>query len=169
MKNKTQIILCQVFFGLAIILASCSTEKNQHVVITFEKGDDLTQGAIVTLNGLDIGEIESVELNQNYKACALVQIDSDINIPRDSRFILNNESFFSTGIRLEPGKSKSYLKNNDTIQGIRHDSSKQDQIIDVFNDLLGKANFVKHQDSILRELKKLNSHLEKIESAETTN
>ncbi len=168
MKNSNPNIILHALIGLMILLSSCSGEKSKHIVIKFETGDDLIKGALVTLNGLNIGKIESVELNQKYEACASVQIDNEIKIPKDSQFILNNESFFSTGLKVEPGKSKSYLQNNDTILGVRHKTSKEDQIIEVINELTGKANFVKHQDSILLELKKLNSHLDKLESIDTT-
>lgn len=168
MKSKTQIILCQILFILAVIFASCSNEKNKHIVVKFDKGDDLIKGDIVTLNGLDIGVIESVELNQKYEACALVKINTEIKIPKDSRFIIDNESFFSTGLKVEPGNSKIFLQNSDTIKGVRYKNSKEDQIIEVINELTGKADFVKHQDSILLELKKLNFYLDELESLDTT-
>jgi ABC-type transporter Mla subunit MlaD len=157
----------QTICGLMVLFASCSEETKKHIVIKFKKGDDLIEGALVKINGLDVGKIESVELNQNYEACASVKLEKDINIPKDSRFILDNESLFSTGVIVEPGNSNSYLQNNDTVKGIRPKYSKQDQIIEVFNELMENANFVKHQDSILKELKELNSHLEKSTALET--
>lgn len=65
MKNSNPNIILHTLFGLIILLSSCSEEKSKHIIIKFEKGDDLIEGALVTLNGFDIGEIESVKLNQN--------------------------------------------------------------------------------------------------------
>lgn len=167
MKKLNPNTILQALFGLLFLLSSCSEEKSNHIVIKFENGDDLFEGALVRLNGLDVGKIESVKLNQHYEVCAQVKIDENIKIPTNSIFILDNESIFSSGIKVKPGNAKKFLKDNDTIMGIRLDYSKQDQIIKVFNELTRNAHFVKHQDSILTELKELNSHLKEISALDT--
>ncbi len=76
---------------------------------------NLNIGNEVKINGVKVGEISSISLDQeNYMAIITSSIEESINIPNDSIFKISNNGFIgSPYLEIELGISEELYKNND--------------------------------------------------------
>ena len=136
----------------------------KNVVLIFEHGNGLFEGQSVILNGFNVGKIETIKLSPQYLVCATVSLKKDINIPSDSKFILDNKSLFSSQIDIIVGETEEFIQNNDTIKAFITPDYQFQGVIEELGEGLKNFGSLQHQDSILIELRRLNSNLEKMDS-----
>ena len=76
---------------------------------------NLNIGNEVKINGVKVGEISSISLDQeNYMAIITSSIKESIKIPNDSKFKISNNGFIgSPYLEIELGISEELFKNND--------------------------------------------------------
>ena len=91
-------------------------------------------------------------------------IDKKCNIPTDSKFyIYCTDILGDKAVKIELGKSKNYIQNNDTIP---INSTISNSLIDSVGfkvkDFINELTDQSKQDSILLELRRLNDNLEKM-------
>lgn len=146
------------------VISSCSGNDDKSVVLIFEHGNGLFEGELVTLNGFDVGQVESIELSPKYQVCAKVSLRNDIDIPSDSKFIFDNKSLLSSQLEIIPGESEKLIQNNDTINAHITGDYQGQGAIEELGESLSNFGPLRHQDSILIELRRLNSNLEKYDS-----
>lgn len=157
-----------ILISIYSVFSSCSGNDVKNVVLIFEHGNGLFEGELITLNGFDVGKVESIELSPQYEVCATVLLKNDINIPSDSKFVLDNKSLLSSQLEIIPGKSEKLIQNNDTINAYITSDYQGQGAIDELGKSLSNFGPLKHQDSVLIELRRLNSNLEKYDSIKDT-
>ena len=140
-----------------LLLSSCSKEKTLN--FKAENAEGLTEESILTLNGFEIGTIDNIELNNQGMLLIKSTVKKAINLPIDSEFSIEEQGLLgSKMIKLKLGKSKKMISENDTIQlKIQTDDSLHIDLKKAINELSGSNK----NDSILKELKRLNKNLEK--------
>lgn len=145
--------------ALFILCSLIGCNDNCNLTVRFPNADGLSTYTQVTLNGLKIGQVSNLKLDDNKTILASVVIDGLRQIPTDTKFILRSDFLGNGTIDLELGHSSEFLKNGEIIEGTKSQIENQgsDIINDVFN--LSKKST---QDSILFELRRLNENIEKL-------
>jgi len=90
-----------------------------HVTAQFDNVGDLKTGAPVTMAGVDIGDVESIRIDQqNYRAVVTMRIDPQFRqIPDDSDASINTQGLLGGQyVAIGAGGSETYLKAGSQIQ-----------------------------------------------------
>ena len=157
-RHLAMYILIVSHILLAGILSSCSNDKI--LFLKINNADGIEAKSPVLLNGIKIGEIDKVNLNEDGIIIVQLGIDKDINLPSDSHFRIKRPSLLGTSTLVAyPGKSSTDILEGDTVaisEADTIDGEEYTSIIDFIQNLAGTSK----QDSILIELRRLNKNLE---------
>jgi ABC-type transporter Mla subunit MlaD len=150
-----------ILITLAFTIFSCS--KTRTIILQTENAEGITNETKLKVNGFEIGKIEDVKLNENGKVLITANLKSEIKLPIDTEFRIEDEGFVGgkiiavkVGKRNERLNEKSILmlkKQNETFIN----DTLRVNIEKVLNQISGKDK----NDSILIELRRLNKNLEK--------
>ena len=129
--------------------------RSRHYTVVFENALGLQQGEQVQMSGVQIGQVDRVELRSDQKAVAYIGIQDKIKIPRDSRFAVASPLLFGQ-------RFLNVIPNSDLNAPIIPDGSevtgeyKQpiDQTIDQANKLLKQGeSFAKESQALVVTLR----------------
>src|SRR6056297_3763798 len=85
---------------------------------TFEKADGISTGSLVYIKGVRVGSVNSVELTPENNVQVGMSIDTDVNIPDDSRANLTSLGIVEgKSIVIEMGSSSQFVETGDEIAG----------------------------------------------------
>jgi ABC-type transporter Mla subunit MlaD len=155
MKPYTFVIF--ISWGL---LFSCSNHENV-VHVKADHVNGLNTESIVTINGIEVGQVNEIDLDKNGKVLLKLNLDTETNIPIDSKFSIETRDLFgSKGISIERGKSNTNISVNDTVTLSTESTFQSDSLIIKVQDLFENLVGAKQRDSILIELRRLNENLE---------
>ncbi len=136
-KNPVETILgifVLVFTGVFLFFAASKVDtktiKGYNVTANFMKIGGLEVGADVRISGIKVGSVISTVLNQDtYTADVVLSIDNSVVLPADTLAAIADVGVMGGKyVRLEPGKSKEILKNNDRIVNTSNYKSLEDSI-----------------------------------------
>lgn len=149
-------------FLIAVSLFVSSCTSDNELTIVFPRGDGLSRDTRVLLNGLMIGRMKSIEIGPAYEIEATVTLDDEIKISDDSKFILTRSMFGSGTIDITAGSSNKYFVNGQKVKGQLEKVSESHD--DALGGLITKffKPYTEDGDSVLIELRRLNSNLEQI-------
>lgn len=88
-----------------------------HVYATFDEIGGLSARAPVVIGGVRVGEVERIELDEDFRARVQLNLSTELDLPDDS-----SASIFTQGVlgnqyvSLEPGGSDALLASGDEIQ-----------------------------------------------------
>lgn len=155
MTRKRLTILLSV-----LLLTGCNSDKYQ-LTVTYPSAEGLTNYSRVTINGLEVGHIESIKLGQENEILATINFDNIIELSTDSKFILIKDFLGTASISIENGSTNDYLQSGQKVIGqfAERDDNGPGTSFNILESFLG--NPIK-QDSILIELRRLNNNLEKL-------
>jgi len=141
---------------------SCADERTE-IILNAKNVDGLTTKANITIKGIEIGEVEALNLTSNGTIDIKCKLNPDIKIPNDSKFRIGGLDLFrSKQIFVELGESKENLKNGDIIKLSKVESTNFGDSLGIkVEDFLESLTGKQKQDSILIELRRLNENLEK--------
>lgn len=115
MKKKNLALILS--FG---ILLNCS--NRQKINFIFDNTQGLSNESSIVVNGFVVGEIEDIILLSSSKILVQGEINKDLNIPRDSKFMLEKTNFLGESqIKLFLGESDEFLNAKDTVIGFQND------------------------------------------------
>jgi paraquat-inducible protein B len=145
---------------LLLLLTGCKSSKYQ-LTIKYPKAEGLTNYSRVTINGLEVGHIESVKLGQENEILATISFDTIKRLSTDSKFVLVKDFLGNASISVENGSGKDYLLSGQNIAGqfAGPDDKDSGTALNIIESFFGNP---KKQDSILIELRRLNNNLEKL-------
>ncbi len=136
-KNPVETILgffVLIFAGLFLFFAASKVDtktiKGYNVTANFMKIGGLEVGADVRISGIKVGSVIETVLNQDtYTADVVLSIDNSVVLPVDTNAAIADVGVMGGKyVRLEPGKSKDVLKNNDRIANTTNYKSLEDSI-----------------------------------------
>ena len=115
------------FFVIAVAIVFCLyvakiTNKKlnistYNVYAKFENIEGLSIGSKVKIGGLDIGNISSIEIDNDYKIKLLLKIYSNIKIPNDSSISVSTSGLIgSKYLKVQAGGSDEYMTSNDEFE-----------------------------------------------------
>jgi ABC-type transporter Mla subunit MlaD len=149
---------------LVFLLFSCGSKDNS-LLIVFKNTNGLKEGNPVLIKGIEIGKVSKISLNKQYKINVEIILNDTIQFPKDSKFTIGSKDLFTRAILVSPGKMKSYLSSSDIIIGLKEQNTEFEHQLEIVTNKLNNSKFVRNQNSIIAELRKINW---KIESVETT-
>jgi ABC-type transporter Mla subunit MlaD len=109
-----KVLLC---FMLTILLISCGKET-QTIYVRFEDAADLNYCESVVWRGKVVGRKTNLDLEPNtFMPLVTIEVDKKLRIPKDSRFEVGKSNVFENVIKIFPGKSATFLKDGETVNG----------------------------------------------------
>lgn len=148
------------FIILAFITFSCS--KTKTLILKTENAGGITNETKLKIKGVEVGEIENIKLDDDGNVIIIAYLKSELNLPIDSEFKIENEGLISDKIiSIKIGKSKEILKEKSTINLMKEDKNfSSDSIRIKIEKVINQISRNDKNDSILKELKRLNKNLE---------
>jgi phospholipid/cholesterol/gamma-HCH transport system substrate-binding protein len=123
-------------------LTKLSNDNSYTVTAAFDNIGDLKARSQITISGVRIGQVQSIELDpQTYRAIVTMKINNHYNdIPVDSSAkILTQGLLGSNYISITPGFQNVFLKN--------HSAIEQTQSAMILENLIGQLLFKVNNDS----------------------
>lgn len=136
-RNPLETILgIGVLAFAALFLFFASTHVNVKTVngypiqATFTKVGGLEMGADVRINGIKVGSVTKIVLNQDtYQAMIEMTLKNDIKLPIDTIASIADSGIMGDKyVRLEPGKSLEKLQSNTRITKTKPYKSLEDNV-----------------------------------------
>ena len=163
-----------MFYGMRYLKGINSFKEGQFYYLSCDKVDGLAVSSHITLHGLKVGMVRSMEYDAKSKDIVVLLnvYDSDMKIPRDSRVIVKGDLLGTSEIVIEMGESNQYYEPWDTIHAPAATAGlleKADPIVEQINSLMPKidtlisginvlVNESKMQESLL-QINALTQHL----------
>ena len=150
-----------ILFAILITTFSCS--KTKSIVLKTENATGITNETKLKINGLEIGEIENTKIDENGNVIITANLKSEIEIPIDSEFEIQNEGLISGKIiNIKIGKSKQNLTEKSIVNlKAENENFINDSIGIKIEKAINQISEKKKNDSILIELRRLDENLEK--------
>jgi phospholipid/cholesterol/gamma-HCH transport system substrate-binding protein len=105
-------------FGLYYLLGSPLLKGGMDVIVMLESGGGLKRGDRVTLQGVNVGAVRSVQLNGPQGVSAVLRLNDEIPLPADTRASVIGDVFGAHTVELKPGTAMVKLEKGDTIRGV---------------------------------------------------
>ena len=160
MKALTRTLL------LLLFLPACSFfEDNTYLYLKSDHARDLREGMAVSVSGIEVGRVKSIELQQDLTVLSILQLNEVHSLPVDAQFsVIHTGILGATEINILPGVAPTYLQTGDTVvlsprKAFFPDSTWTKGILDITKNWLNDGT---QKDSILQELRKLNQRLEEL-------
>jgi len=97
-------------------LAASAPDSHMRVHAKFNKIDGLLVGDEVRMGGIKIGNVESAELDGQYRAVLTFRLEQEIDLPLDTSASIQTDGLFgSKFIVLEPGAEEEFLTDGQEI------------------------------------------------------
>jgi phospholipid/cholesterol/gamma-HCH transport system substrate-binding protein len=112
------LVLCVA--GIFVVYAFTATEaaspRGYEIVARFDRADGLKRGSDVTLSGIKVGTVTSLELDKDFNAVVRMSIRREVKLPADTFARIVSESLLGgMVILLEPGGSNQFLADGSRI------------------------------------------------------
>lgn len=157
-----------LYFGISFLRGiNLFTPSNTYNVV-FDDVAGLTASTPITINGLEVGKVYSIQLDENNPRRVLTKINMNkgIDIPIGSKFVLDVQMLGGAVIYLKVNyDSNNYYTGSDTIVGTRHKGA-----LDSASDLIPEfAGLIPKLDSILTGIQVLVNDSSLVKSVKDVN
>lgn len=114
----TAIAIVILILGFNFLKGRNLTERNDLIYSVFPDIKGLQVSNPVYIKGLQVGKIsEMYEKDNNLTGIVVsINLNKDINIPSNSRAIINSDLLGSNSLEIMMGSAKEYIKDGDTLQ-----------------------------------------------------
>jgi phospholipid/cholesterol/gamma-HCH transport system substrate-binding protein len=146
------------------ILIACYDSKTT-LFLKINNTEGLREKAKVKMNGLQIGHIGKINLDNDYRIIAEIILDKGIMIPKDTKFSLYTEDIMGTkSIELTPGIKTEKFKNRDTIFELLLPNVPLDSLASNIINIVQKNIQADNFDSLEHENKRLNKKIDSLKN-----
>ena len=124
------IFVAAFFLYFAYQVSDLQVVKGYDINARFLKVGGLNVGSDVRINGIKVGTVIAQNLDpEDYVADVKLSISSNIQLPKDSVvFIVSDGLVGNKFIKIEPGKSKEFLQNGDTVANTKDFKTLEDMV-----------------------------------------
>jgi hypothetical protein len=151
-----------VLFISIFILIACSN-SNTTLFLKINNTEGLQEKSKVEMNGIQIGHIEKINLDNDYRIIAEIILDKGVAIPKDTKFSLITEDMMGTKcIELTSGIKTEKFRNRDTIFELLIPKFPLDSIAANIINIVQKNNRADNFDSLAHENKRLNKKIDSL-------
>ncbi len=121
------IFVALFFLSWSLSKADLKKVKGYNIIATFSQTGGLNNGADVIINGVKVGSVKSIEINKTtFSVIIKMSIENDIKLPQDSIAEITTSGLMgSKYIKVNIGKSKEILKENDSIKTTNYASLEE--------------------------------------------
>lgn len=153
------------YIVLLIVVFACSCVDKTQYKIVFENAEGLTKESSVFYKGIEVGNIESITLNENNQILVAISTDREFKLPENARFVLFSADLFGNkGIDVRETNGKTPQKQNGILIGEVENVNLLDSLSKKAIQIVEKAieKEKSQKDSTLIELRRLNTNLENL-------
>ena len=127
------VILVAFFFvRFAATKIDARPQQGYELTAVFSKSGGLESGNDVRISGIKVGSVIGLDLTSDYTAKVTLSIRDGVNLPDDSTAIVASDGLMGgTFVRVDPGKSKKFLKGGDRISKVKDFRSLEDIVSEV--------------------------------------
>ena len=105
-----------LFWGYFWLTGQPLGERGYHVMVVLPDAQGLSKGARVQVAGVEVGVVRSVQLAEPERVVIRLWVQRSVQLPRDSRALLQSVGVFGDQIvMLIPGSSTTLAANGDTL------------------------------------------------------
>lgn len=111
-----------LYYGISFLKGINIFKPSNEYMVVFNDVTGLTISSPVTLNGVQVGLVSSMELDENNQSQVIVYLNMNKNlrIPKNSKINMDVSMLGSSTLILEPNtQSQDYISTQDTIAGFR--------------------------------------------------
>ena len=116
------VTIAMLYFGFKFLKGSDLFSSTSTYFVVYDNVDGLTSSNPVTLNGLSVGRVQSIKIQQDHDNQLLVAIEvrKDIVLRKESQAILADGGLLGDrAIRLKISPTGAQLQNGDTLRGFK--------------------------------------------------
>ena len=124
------IFVAAFFLYFAYQVYDLQVVKGYDINARFLKVGGLNVGSDVRINGIKVGTVIAQNLDpEDYVADVELSISSNIQLPKDSVVSIVSDGLVGNKfIKIEPGKSKEFLQNGDTVANTKDFKTLEDMV-----------------------------------------
>ena len=124
------IFVAAFFLYFAYQVSDLQVVKGYDINARFLKVGGLNVGSDVRINGIKFGTVIAQNLDpEDYVADVKLSISSNIQLPKDSVVSIVSDGLVGNKfIKIEPGKSKEFLQNGDTVANTKDFKTLEDMV-----------------------------------------
>ncbi len=124
------IFVAAFFLYFAYQVSDLQVVKGYDINARFLKVGGLNVGSDVRINGIKVGTVIAQNLDpEDYVADVKLSISSNIPLPKDSVVSVVSDGLVGNKfIKIEPGKSKEFLQNGDTVANTKDFKTLEDMV-----------------------------------------
>ena len=124
------IFVAAFFLYFAYQVSDLQVVKGYDINARFLKVGGLNVGSDVRINGIKVGTVIAQNLDpEDYVADVKLSISSNIQLPKDSVVSVVSDGLVGNKfIKIEPGKSKEFLQNGDTVANTKDFKTLEDRV-----------------------------------------
>ena len=124
------IFVAAFFLYFAYQVSDLQVVKGYDINARFLKVGGLNVGSDVRINGIKVGTVIAQNLDpEDYVADVKLSISSNIQLPKDSGVSIVSDGLVGNKfIKIEPGKSKEFLQNGDTVANTKDFKTLEDMV-----------------------------------------
>ena len=124
------IFVAAFFLYFAYQVSDLQVVKGYDINARFLKVGGLNVGSDVRINGIKVGTVIAQNLDpEDYVADVKLSISSNIQLPKDSVVSIVSDGLVGNKfIKIEPGKSKEFLQNGDTVANTKDFITLEDMV-----------------------------------------
>ncbi|MBR1778406.1 MAG: MCE family protein [Alphaproteobacteria bacterium] len=135
------LVILVAFFFVRFAASKIDARPQQGYELTavFSRSGGLESGNDVRVSGIKVGSVVGLDLTPDYTAKVTLNIREGINLPKDSTAVVASDGLMGgTFVRLEPGRSKEFLKSGDQFARVKDFRSLEDVVSEVIFLATGK-------------------------------
>ena len=124
------IFVAAFFLYFAYQVSDLQVVKGYDINARFLKVGGLNVGSDVRINGIKVGTVIAQNLDpEDYVADVKLSISSNSQLPKDSVVSIVSDGLVGNKfIKIEPGKSKEFLQNGDTVANTKDFKTLEDMV-----------------------------------------
>lgn len=124
------IFVAAFFLYFAYQVSDLQVVKGYDINARLLKVGGLNVGSDVRINGIKVGTVIAQNLDpEDYVADVKLSISSNIQLPKDSVVSIVSDGLVGNKfIKIEPGKSKEFLQNGDTVANTKDFKTLEDMV-----------------------------------------
>lgn len=126
------LVVASFFMYFAYISSGEKIKEGYIIIARFDDVSGLATGADIKLNGIKIGIVKSLEIDEGYQARAELLIKDDIKVPNDSSISITTDGIMGNKfVAVSAGFSSDMFKPGDEVEYTRS-SVNLEKLIDKF-------------------------------------
>lgn len=136
------LLVAVLFLLFAYRVSDLQVVKGYELNAKFLKVGGLNVGSDVSINGIKIGTVTAQKLSpEDYMVNVVLSISPDIKLPVDSVVSITNDGLMGNKfVKIEPGKSQTFLQDGDTIEDTKDFKTLEDMVGEIIFMVTGDDN-----------------------------